>query len=132
VSHAAARRVRDLEGFGRLTVLDRVDLVVKAGEVVALTGEERRRQEHLCGSAPDWFVPMPRGAGQRADRLLPAVPGLFSCSRGRPPRDVQSRRRIGRAESLRLGHEILEEFGYRCTSVSSPAICQAALARSRT
>jgi ABC-type multidrug transport system ATPase subunit len=100
--------------FGRLTVLDGVDLVVKAGEVVALTGENGAGKSTLLRICAG-LVRADAGEVQVGGRIgyCPQSPGLFELLTADDHLVMFGRGAgIGRAESLRLGHEILEEFGY--------------------
>jgi ABC-type multidrug transport system ATPase subunit len=103
------------KSFGRVTVLEGVDLVVSAGEIVALTGENGAGKSTLMRICAGLERP-DAGSVRVMGRLgyCPQLPGLFDlltaedhlvmfgCGAG-----------IGRAESIERGRNILAEFGYR-------------------
>ncbi len=100
--------------FGRLMVLDRVDLVVRRGEVIALTGENGAGKSTLLRICAG-LVRADAGVVRVGGRIgyCPQAPGLFELLTADDHLVMFGRGAgIGRAESLRLGHEILEEFGY--------------------
>jgi ABC-2 type transport system ATP-binding protein len=100
--------------FGRLTVLDGVDLVVDAGEVVALTGENGAGKSTLLRICAG-LVAADAGEVQVRGRIgyCPQAPGLFELLTADDHLVMFGRGAgIGRSESLRRGHEVLAEFGY--------------------
>jgi len=91
-----------------------VDLVVRAGEVVALTGENGAGKSTLLRICAG-LVRADAGEVQVRGRIgyCPQSPGLFELLTADDHLVMFGRGAgIGRAESLRLGHRILEEFGY--------------------
>jgi len=100
--------------YGSATVLERVDLVVPAGEVVALTGENGAGKSTLmkiCAGltrADDGEVTVGGRIG-----YCPQIPGLFELLTA-DDHLVMFGRGAGmdRADSLARGHEILSEFDY--------------------
>ena len=100
--------------FGRITILDGVDLSVARGEVVALTGENgagKTTLMRICAGlvkadSGDVTVDGPIG-------YCPQIPGLFELLTADDHLVMFGRGAgIGRAESLERGHRILQEFGY--------------------
>ncbi len=100
--------------FGRLTVLDGVDLAVRDGEVVALTGENGAGKSTLLRICAG-LVRADAGVVQVGGQIgyCPQTPGLFELLTADDHLVMFGRGAgIGRSESLRRGHRILEEFGY--------------------
>jgi ABC-2 type transport system ATP-binding protein len=100
--------------FGRVTVLDEVELVAREGEVVALTGENGAGKSTLLRICAG-LVRADAGAVQVEGRIgyCPQAPGLFELLTADDHLVMFGRGAgIGRADALRLGHAILEEFGY--------------------
>lgn len=100
--------------FGRITILDDVDLEVHRGEVVALTGENgagKTTLMRICAGlvrADAGTVTVDGAIG-----YCPQIPGLFELLTADDHLVMFGRGAgIGRAESLARGHRILEEFGY--------------------
>lgn len=100
--------------YGQTTILDRVDLTVAAGEVIALTGENGAGKSTLMricagvlaadagvvrADAPIGYCPQEAGLFE----LLTADEHLVMFGRGAG---------MGRDEALRRGNRILAEFGY--------------------
>ena len=100
--------------FGPLTVLDDVDLVVHAGEVVALTGENGAGKSTLLRICAG-LIRADAGTVEVGGRIgyCPQTPGVFELLTADDHLVMFGRGAgISRAESLRTGHAILEEFGY--------------------
>jgi ABC-type multidrug transport system ATPase subunit len=100
--------------FGRLTVLDGVDLTVDAGEIVALTGENGAGKSTLLRICAG-LVRADEGEVTVGGRIgyCPQAPGLFELLTADDHLVIFGRGAgIGRSEALRSGHEILDEFGY--------------------
>lgn len=100
--------------FGSTTILDGVDLTVHGGEVVALTGENGAGKTTLmkiCAGLIRCDAGEVRVAGPIG--YCPQNPGLFELLTADDHLVMFGRGAgIGRTESLRRGHEILEEFAY--------------------
>jgi ABC-2 type transport system ATP-binding protein len=100
--------------YGSTTVLDRVDLLVHAGEVVALTGENGAGKSTLMKICAG-LVRADSGKVTVGGRIgyCPQIPGLFELLTA-DDHLVRFGRGAGmdRAESIRRGHEILAEFDY--------------------
>jgi ABC-2 type transport system ATP-binding protein len=100
--------------YGSTTVLDRVDLVVHAGEVVALTGENGAGKSTLMKICAG-LARADSGEVTVGGRIgyCPQIPGLFELLTA-DDHLVMFGRGAGmdRAGSLRRGHEILAEFDY--------------------
>jgi ABC-type multidrug transport system ATPase subunit len=97
-----------------MTVLDQVDLAVDGGEVVALTGENGAGKSTLLRICAG-LIRADAGKVTVDGRLgyCPQTPGLFELLTADDHLVMFGRGAgLGRAESLRRGHEILEEFGY--------------------
>jgi len=100
--------------YGHLHVLDQVDLVVEGGEVVALTGENGAGKSTLLRICAG-LVRADSGTVTVEGRVgyCPQAPGLFELLTADDHLVMFGRGAgLGRAESLRRGHRILEEFGY--------------------
>jgi ABC-type multidrug transport system ATPase subunit len=100
--------------YGRTTILSDVDLTVRGGEVVALTGENGAGKSTLmricagliAADAGEVTVGGPIG-------YCPQVPGLFELLTADDHLVMFGRGAgLGRAEALQRGHAILAEFGY--------------------
>jgi ABC-type multidrug transport system ATPase subunit len=100
--------------FGRTTILHDVDLTVHGGEVVALTGENgagKTTLMRICAGLIRCDAGEVRVSGPIG--YCPQAPGLFELLTADDHLVMFGRGAgIGRSESLRRGHEILEEFGY--------------------
>jgi ABC-2 type transport system ATP-binding protein len=100
--------------YGSTTVLDRVDLVVPAGQVVALTGENGAGKSTLMKICAG-LARADGGEVTVGGRIgyCPQIPGLFELLTA-DDHLVMFGRGAGmdRAESLQRGHEILAEFDY--------------------
>ncbi len=100
--------------FGPTTVLDRVDLVVHAGEVVALTGENGAGKSTLMKICAG-LTRADSGEVTVGGRIgyCPQVPGLFELLTADDHLVMFGRAAgLDRAESLHRGHGILAEFDY--------------------
>ncbi len=100
--------------FGRTTILDHVDLTVRGGEVVALTGENGAGKSTLMRICAGLIR---ADAGEvtvgGAIGYCPQVPGLFELLTADDHLIMFGRGAgMGRAESLERGRALLEEFGY--------------------
>ncbi len=100
--------------FGKVVVLDGVDLVVHAGEVVALTGENgagKSTMLRICAGllrADSGTI----GIGGRVG-YCPQATGLFELLTAQDHLVMFGRGAgLGRDEGLRRGRSILAEFGY--------------------
>ena len=100
--------------FGRVTVLEGVDLVVHDGEVIALTGENGAGKSTLMRICAG-LVRADDGVVQVGGRIgyCPQSPGLFELLTADDHLVMFGRGAgFGRTESLRRGYQILDEFGY--------------------
>ncbi len=100
--------------FGRRTVLDGVDLAVRPGEIVALTGENGAGKSTLVRICAGLVRP-DAGRVVVTGRIgyCPQLPGVFELLTADEHLVMFGRGAgISRSESLRRGHAILEEFGY--------------------
>lgn len=100
--------------FARTTILDHVDLTVRGGEVVALTGENGAGKSTLMRICAGLIR---ADAGEvtvgGAIGYCPQVPGLFELLTADDHLIMFGRGAgMGRAESLERGRALLEEFGY--------------------
>lgn len=100
--------------FGRTTILDHVDLTVRGGEVVALTGENGAGKSTLMRICAGLIR---ADAGEvtvgGAIGYCPQVPGLFELLTADDHLIMFGRGAgMGRAESLERGRALLEQFGY--------------------
>ncbi len=100
--------------YGRTTILEQVDLEVKGGEVVALTGENGAGKSTLMRICAGLNRP-DAGTIRVGGRIgyCPQAPGLFELLTA-DDHLVMFGRGVGmdRAESIRRGRSILEEFDY--------------------
>jgi len=100
--------------YGAHVVLEDVDLAVQQGEVVALTGENGAGKSTLMRICAGLLRP-DAGTVVLGGRLgyCPQTPGVFDLLTADDHLVMFGRGAgLGRAESLRRGHAILEEFGY--------------------
>ncbi len=100
--------------FGRTVILSTVDLTVHGGEVIALTGENGAGKTTLMRICAG-LIRADAGSVRVGGRIgyCPQVPGLFELLTANDHLVMFGRGAgIDRAESLRRGHAILEEFGY--------------------
>lgn len=100
--------------FGHRLVLDRVDLTVHGGEVVALTGENGAGKTTLMRICAG-LVRADAGGVNVGGRIgyCPQAPGMFELLTADDHLIMFGRGAgIDRSESLRRGRAILEEFGY--------------------
>jgi ABC-type multidrug transport system ATPase subunit len=100
--------------YGTTTILDRVDLKIAAGEVVALTGENGAGKSTLMRICAGL---LPADAGQvQSDSPIgycPQEAGLFELLTADEHLAMFGRAAgFGRSEALRRGRAILEEFGF--------------------
>ena len=100
--------------YGRTPVLDRVDLTVVSGEIVALTGENGAGKSTLMKICAG-LIPADSGDVRVAERIgyCPQSPGLFELLTA-DEHLVMFGRGIGlsRVTALDRGHALLEEFGF--------------------
>jgi ABC-type multidrug transport system ATPase subunit len=102
------------KSYGKTVILDRVDLTVHGGEVIALTGENGAGKTTLMRICAG-LIRADAGTVEIGGRIgyCPQIPGLFELL---TPDDhlVMFGRAAGidRTESLRRGRAILDEFGY--------------------
>lgn len=100
--------------YGRTTILEGVDLAVAPGEVVALTGENgagKTTLMRICAGLIRADVGSVEVGGPIG--YCPQEPGLFDLLTADDHLVMFGRGSgLGRAESLRRGHTVLEEFGY--------------------
>lgn len=100
--------------YGRLTVLEDVDLTVAEGEVVALTGENGAGKSTLVRICAG-LTRADGGSVRISGRIgyCPQAPGLFELLNADDHLVMFGRGAgMGRSESLARGHAILDEFGY--------------------
>lgn len=100
--------------FGRTQILDAVELKVRGGEVIALTGENGAGKTTLMRICAG-LIPADAGTVHVGGRIgyCPQIPGLFELLTADDHLVMFGRGAgIDRAESLRRGYAILEEFGY--------------------
>jgi ABC-2 type transport system ATP-binding protein len=100
--------------FKHRTVLDRVDLAVRRSEIVALTGENGAGKSTLVRICAGLIRP-DAGTVTVGGRIgyCPQLPGVFELLTADEHLVMFGRGAgLDRAESLRRGHAILEEFGY--------------------
>ncbi len=100
--------------FGRVVVLDEVDLRVRGGEVIALTGENGAGKTTLLRICAG-LLRADGGSVTVGGRIgyCPQIPGLFELLTADHHLVMFGRGAgIDRAESLQRGHAILAEFGY--------------------
>ncbi len=103
--------------YGRTQILDAVDLSVHCGEVVALTGENGAGKTTLMRICAG-LIRADAGSVHVGGRIgyCPQIPGLFELLTADDHLVMFGRcAGIDRAESLRRGHDVLEEFGYPLT-----------------
>src|SRR5262245_44644516 len=100
--------------YGGITILDKVDLTVRSGEIVALTGENgagKTTLMRICAGlerADDGDVQVGGRIG-----YCPQIPGLFDLLTADDHLVMFGRGvGLGRTESIRRGHRLLEEFGF--------------------
>ena len=100
--------------FAGTTVLDRVDLEVHGGEVVALTGENGAGKSTLMQICAG-LVRADAGEVTVGGRIgyCPQIPGLFELLTADDHLVMFGRGAgMSRADALRRGYEILEEFDF--------------------
>ena len=100
--------------YGRTTILEDVDLSVRGGEVVALTGENGAGKTTLMRICAG-LIKADRGDVQVGGAIgyCPQIPGLFELLTADDHLVMFGRGAgIGRTASLDRGHAILEEFGF--------------------
>lgn len=100
--------------YGRTTILEDVDLAVRGGEVVALTGENGAGKTTLMRICAG-LIRADSGRVQVGGAIgyCPQIPGLFELLTAEDHLVMFGRGAgIGRAESLARGQSILEEFGF--------------------
>ena len=100
--------------YGSTTVLDRVDLVVHAGEVVALTGENGAGKSTLMRICAG-LLRADEGTVVVGGRIgyCPQIPGLFELLTADDHLVMFGRGAgMARADALNRGHDILAEFDY--------------------
>ncbi len=100
--------------FGRTTILEDVDLAVRGGEVVALTGENgagKTTLMRICAGLIRADGGEIRVGGSIG--YCPQAPGLFELLTADDHLVMFGRGAgLGRSESLDRGHAILDEFGF--------------------
>lgn len=100
--------------YGRTTILEGVDLTVRGGEVVALTGENGAGKTTLMRICAG-LIRADRGEVTVGGAIgyCPQSPGLFELLTAEDHLVMFGRGAgLGRAESLARGQEILAEFGF--------------------
>ncbi|MEP6623287.1 MAG: ABC transporter ATP-binding protein [Acidimicrobiia bacterium] len=100
--------------FGRTQILDAVDLRIRGGEVIALTGENGAGKTTLMRICAG-LIRADAGSVHVGGRIgyCPQIPGLFELLTADDHLVMFGRGAgIDRAESLRQGYAVLEEFGY--------------------
>ena len=100
--------------YGRTTILEGVDLTVRGGEVVALTGENGAGKTTLMRICAG-LIRADRGEVKVGGAIgyCPQAPGLFELLTAEDHLVMFGRGAgLGRAESLERGQAILAEFGF--------------------
>ena len=100
--------------YGRVTILEDVDLSVHTGEVVALTGENGAGKSTLMRICAG-LLAADSGTVRVGGRIgyCPQAPSLFELLTADDHLVMFGRGSgLGRVDSLRRGHAVLEEFGY--------------------